>query len=282
LRKFDEGTPQKWIDTIKALLEEIWTQNSMNGGTDRASSARAIVKGESLVCFKLPCNMLRENGEGEAAPIAPEHVAIAIRAVTQSVFPHRALEIQKLWMSRNMRKPADMTTRQLAAAVNRLNNALPLFPGGTEGSKFNAADIIGILEWALPQSWRDKFNLDLYVPSQHSKATLIEHCEAIEQSEAAEKRSATSDTSSTKVKPHSKDKGKPSYKNEKTPAFFCTEHGKNYTHSTAECRVLLKKKKTLDKKVFSNKNFQKEINLLAKSSSKTKVLDLYSAAITRE
>jgi hypothetical protein len=33
-------------------LEEIWTQNSMTGGTDRASTVRALVCGESAVAFE--------------------------------------------------------------------------------------------------------------------------------------------------------------------------------------------------------------------------------------
>ena len=39
VRKFKEGTPQEWIDLLKDL-DEIWTQNSMTGGTDRASTVR--------------------------------------------------------------------------------------------------------------------------------------------------------------------------------------------------------------------------------------------------
>ncbi len=42
VRKFEEGTPQQWIDVLRDM-EEIWTQNSVNGGTDRASTVRAVV-----------------------------------------------------------------------------------------------------------------------------------------------------------------------------------------------------------------------------------------------
>jgi hypothetical protein len=45
VRKFEEGTPQQWIDFLRDL-QEIWTQNSIVGGTDRASTVRAVVKGE--------------------------------------------------------------------------------------------------------------------------------------------------------------------------------------------------------------------------------------------
>jgi hypothetical protein len=32
VRKFEAGTPQEWIDLLKDV-DEIWTQNSMTGGT---------------------------------------------------------------------------------------------------------------------------------------------------------------------------------------------------------------------------------------------------------
>jgi hypothetical protein len=44
VRKFEEGNPQEWMDMLRDL-EEIWTQNSMTGGTDRASTVRALVCG---------------------------------------------------------------------------------------------------------------------------------------------------------------------------------------------------------------------------------------------
>jgi hypothetical protein len=102
--------------------------------------------------------------------ITADNVMTMLNAVTSTVFPHRALETQKLWMTWKMFKPpANMTTRQTAAAINRLNNALPLFPNGTdEGLKFTPQELIGLLEWSLPQAWRaNKFDLDGYVPSLH-------------------------------------------------------------------------------------------------------------------
>jgi hypothetical protein len=41
VKKFEEGNPQEWIDMLKDL-KEIWTQNSMTGGTYRASRVRAV------------------------------------------------------------------------------------------------------------------------------------------------------------------------------------------------------------------------------------------------
>jgi hypothetical protein len=77
-------------------------------------------------------------------------------------------------MNRRMFKPTDLTTRQTAAAINRLNNALPLFPLGTEALKVSDSEIIGLLEWSLPPQWRTKFDLDGCIHSLHPRFKLIE------------------------------------------------------------------------------------------------------------
>jgi hypothetical protein len=48
---FEEGSPQMWIDLVKDV-KEIWTQNSMAGGADRAFTVKSLVCGESLTAFE--------------------------------------------------------------------------------------------------------------------------------------------------------------------------------------------------------------------------------------
>ena len=124
-----------------------------------------------------------------------------------------------------------LTTRKTAAAITKINNALPLFPSGSEASKFSEIELIGILEWSLPQAWRTKFNLDGYVPTEHLKARLIEACKAIERNQEEpeeEKKRKKSSSSSNEKK---KGQGKSTSGDKK---FFCTLHGRNNTHATAE------------------------------------------------
>ena len=97
-----------------------------------------------------------------------------------------------------MFKPVELTTRQTAAAINRINNALPLFPNGSVASKFSETEIIGLLEWSLPPAWRTKFDLDGYIPTLHSKTRLVEACEAIERNEDKTTTTTKSDEKSKK------------------------------------------------------------------------------------
>jgi hypothetical protein len=101
VRVFEEGTPQQWINLIQDV-EEIWTQNSVNGPSDRTSTIRALLKGESLTAFdtKLEDAWVDPNLNVQAlVPLTVDHIGQAMDSVATAVFPHRALEIQKLWMN---------------------------------------------------------------------------------------------------------------------------------------------------------------------------------------
>ena len=143
-----------------------------------------------------------------------------------------------------------------------------------------------ILECSLPLTWRQKFDLDGYVPTDHSKAQLITACEAIERSQGAEKEEKIGEVTSKKVK--FAKKGGSNAKHEaktKSMKFYCSFHKKNATHDSADCYTLKNKEKNGSKpfkKTFSNKGLRQEINFLAQSSSKENVLDVYLTCLNGE
>jgi hypothetical protein len=77
VRKFEEGGPQEWIDLLKDL-NEIWTQNSMNGGQDRAATVRALVAGETETTFDAAFQEARTNEAGVEQPATVEYVESAL------------------------------------------------------------------------------------------------------------------------------------------------------------------------------------------------------------
>ena len=186
-RKFEEGSVQKWIDLLKDI-DEIWTQNVLNRGTDRAATLRALICFETLTGFKSAlADMHKLDEPVKTEMITLEYVQTALAAASNQVFPYCALETQYIWMYSVMKNPKDLSVRRFSAALSRLNNALPLFPGGNERSKFSEKEIIQIMEWAVPAEWRSKFNLENYTPEAHSIARLIEKCEAMERHEKEHK-----------------------------------------------------------------------------------------------
>jgi hypothetical protein len=80
-------------------------------------------------------------------------------------------------------KNRELSFRKTASAVGRLNNCLSFFPGASEADNFSKTEVVELLEWSIPQNWKVKFDLDGYIPTQHSKERLVTECEAIERNE---------------------------------------------------------------------------------------------------
>ena len=297
LFRFEEGSPHEWLRTLDDL-EELWTQNSVLAGADRLATVRTLLRGDSLSQFESEITDLLANRN--FAFVTPAVVEAGLKAVSKAVFPHRALETQKLWMRRGMKKPKHMATRQLAAAIAKINSYLPRFPGATDDDKFSATEIVELIEWSLPAPWRTKFDLDGYVPTLHSKAKLVEACEAIERNEPDEKSGGKGGSNTKKNKNDKKSVGKGSGGGSGAAGnkkFYCAKHGWNASHGTDKCFVIKKEQEAGNNpsasstgsrsnptKQFSRKNFRKEVNLMAsaKGSSKRQVLDLYASAVKAE
>jgi hypothetical protein len=100
--KFEDGTPPEWIDVVNAL-EEIWIQNSMNLAYDREASIQTILREDASTAFEASIDDSKEQPEDaddDAADIELDNdmIETALMDVSKNIFPHRALEIQKLWM----------------------------------------------------------------------------------------------------------------------------------------------------------------------------------------
>jgi hypothetical protein len=100
--KFEDGTPAEWIEVLDAL-EEIWKQNSMVTATDREASIKTILREDALTTFESSIDDSRaqdEDAENDASDIVFDNAMIdtALTDVSKNIFPHQALEIQKLWM----------------------------------------------------------------------------------------------------------------------------------------------------------------------------------------
>jgi hypothetical protein len=114
---------------------------------------------------------------------------------------------------------------------------------------------------------------------------LIEACEAIEWSEIAVERPSREENSQSHrniKRSAAKNSTEPQkqIKQHSDGKHYCSEHGYNPTHSTADCYTIKNRAKATnhapraDKRSFSNQNVRKEINLLAKTSSKKKILEV--------
>jgi hypothetical protein len=153
--RFCKGTVTEWISFRKAIAE-LWLQNIITNAQDKVSSICTILSGDSLTGFEEKIEELTtaidNTGETVTIAISDKTVEEGLNAVAQMVFPFRALEAQKQWMQRRMRKPKELPIQKTVAAVGRLNNSLRLYPGGKESNKFTPGEILEILEWSIPES----------------------------------------------------------------------------------------------------------------------------------
>jgi hypothetical protein len=78
-------------------LREIWLQNSVDDLMDISNTVVAILKGDSLTAYKAAMEDLTVDPDNntQVIPLMEDHVEKALRAVSETVFPFRALETQK-------------------------------------------------------------------------------------------------------------------------------------------------------------------------------------------
>ena len=281
VKRFSDGTPLTWIQTLEDL-EEIWAQNKVNGGADQVATVKTILRADALTIFEAALEAQLEPIEGDDNSTRPtkEKVDKALQAVTLSVFPHRALETQKMWMRKYMKKPINMTYRIMQAKILKMNQSLPLFPNATEASKFSAAEILEILEFTLPAKWRAKFDLNSYVPTQHDRTRLLNECEALERNEKLEHRVATTKTPQKSGMGHKKNRQVQTNQRSKSPAVkakMCSEHGLNSTHDSAGCWILHPNLKPA-KFAKTKPGKSKEVNALLKNTSKAELYSMLMAS----
>jgi hypothetical protein len=114
-------------------LEEIWKQNSMHLAHDREASINTILREDALTAFEASIDDSKapEDAEDDATDLELDNdmIEAALTDVSKNIFPHRALEIQKLWMRRAVRKPKEMTVRKLVPIITKMNKSLTRFPG---------------------------------------------------------------------------------------------------------------------------------------------------------
>jgi len=265
-------------------MAEVWTQNGITTPDGRVAIIRTILRGETLTTFEAAVDERRNGPEGVVLDLTMAMVEGALSEVTTSIFPHRALDFQKHWMKKYLKKPQDMWIRLTSAALSRLNNCLPFFPGGSEASKFSDSELVEILEFSLPLEWRQKFNFDGYIPMDGTKAQLIHHGEVIERSlDSTPVEKKDKQPQGKKAKFAKSDSSK---KESSTATYVCTVHGTNRTHNTENCFTLKNKQantqKPSGKRTFTPKGLRHEINLLCQDVPKDKVLEQYMAVIQQE
>ena len=171
VRYFDNGTPEEWLMFQKALSKVLIGQN-ISTGPSTYGMARRLMEGAALSKFDESAQL-----HGAKTLIHYEEV---MRDITLYVFPTRALQVQKRYMQRHMRKSPYMKMKEYMAWVEELNNYLLMFPNYTIRDKLHKDKLLDIYEYGIPKSWQKHFLLQNWDPQHHTKQEFREFCEWLE------------------------------------------------------------------------------------------------------
>ena len=243
-----------------------------------AEGQQDVTGGETHEEWLARCNAAYATVMATAIP-DPEvnDVRAAIEHAVGSVIPYKALERQKRFMRRKMRKPADMTIRQYAGHLTRINDEeLPHLPPYATTQRLSGDEMLDIVLFGIPKSWEKEMNKQDFDPFRNgfTMRQLVEFCERIEATE--DPTVARSNTNSNKK---AKTSGPGKGKTAKPEGKYCEYHDST-AHDTSECKALkkLKAKGGTDKSSNNNKTWtrksadakkftKKELNMIVKKAS---------------
>jgi hypothetical protein len=232
-------------------------------------------------------------------PLTADHVEVSLCAVTTIVFPFRALETQKQWMNKYMKKPYNLSTKMMLTALLPINIYLPSFPDGDANSKFTESELVGMLDFSLPASWRKAMDLKGYVASQYDRKSLVDQCEMIVRNETPLKHDQDDDNDNNKnckktrfAKSETKNIKSGNKSTTDDGQYYCKDCGKNSTHDTDRCYILKRLAREKEAKSngngkayakpYSKRTFCKEVNSIARQAGKHDGLKIVESALKRE
>ena len=250
---FEEGSPEEWILFRRGLTAVLKGQNITTGPPSYAV-AKTLLRGDALTVF--------EQAEIARGTQTMPHYEKCLDDVAEHVFPEKAGQIQKRYMRRNIHFSKDYTVKAWVARVKELNGYLKDFPdhNGTATQPLDPDELMDILEYGVPASWRREFTVQGFDPVDQGIRKFVEFCTRLElcvpsgpepkvdssqTSKAAGKRKAEVSTTST-----SSAGGK----------FYCELHGQNKTHHTKDCFEMKRRAKRAKTTPEDGKIAYKDLN----------------------
>jgi hypothetical protein len=236
---YNAGTPEKWI-LFRKNLDKVLIGQNITTGPPTYAMTRRILEGASLAKF--------EDSTLTRGTETLEHFTQVLEDMGAYVFPRRALQMEKRYMRRYMRKPRKLKMREYMARVEELNNDLRYFPTFVPGATLHQDELLDIYEYGIPARWQSRFLLHGFDPLEHTKQEFLEFCERLEATEdileeqGVRRKTSPKDRYMTKEKSASTSRSGTSYprnSNYSQKSRFCRLHGPNPSHDTANCKVIL-------------------------------------------
>ena len=248
---FSTGTPEEWLRFVRNL-SKVYVGQNLTTGPQQYACIRRLLDGNALTVFELSAAEL-----GNPTVLNAEAL---IKDLRDQLFPQRALQQQKRYMRRSLRKPRNMSIRVYVNRVLELNDQLVSYPGtgdNIDGTKLPEDEILDLLEFGIPNTWQKAMLLQDFDPQVHTVNDFVQFCERLETMESEEKppREKHTSNNNSKRKRSSRDSTRNNNSNSRgqKKSLDCLLHGKDCGHSTDQCFVL---KKQADKLKSSTRSSQ--------------------------
>ena len=99
---------------------------------------------------------------------------LSFNAVSEHVFPRKALQHQRQCMQRHLWKPGDTSICTFVASLSEINKHSPEFPPFADNQKLPETDILEIVEFAIPGSWQREMIKQGFNPTDQSTTEIVE------------------------------------------------------------------------------------------------------------
>jgi len=157
---FKSGTPEEFLKWKRNVEKAISGQGATDGSSKYTLSTRRLLDGNALTAF----NLKAEEFDSETNP----NFLDVIEDLTRHVFPIKALQTQKRYMRRFLRKPREMKTREYVSRVCEINKMLVHFPTVDQDSRLPNDEMLDLLEFGMPSSWQKTMILQDFDPVDHT------------------------------------------------------------------------------------------------------------------
>ena len=230
----------KWRRNVSRAL----TGQGITDGPGKYNLTRKLLDGDALMVFNVKTTQI-----GNETNVNYERV---MDALTEHVFPLKALQTQKRFMRRFLRKPRDMKARDFVSRVCEINEMLNQFPGANGEGSLPQDELLDLMEFGMPSSWQRQMIMHDFDPMDKSIPEFISMCERIEMTEPETKKVSIND----EVIPKKKRKAN-NGSTLKTSGKYCMLHG-DCGHSTEDCRTMQRHTNSLKEKYKSTKNSSRD------------------------
>ena len=264
---FRDGTPEEWLEFKQNLDKALKGQVDSPKAADMFGMARRLLEGETLSTFELETDARKnvvldpENGPvGETKEVFEE----VMKEITRQVFPKRAVQTQKRFLRRFLKKPDDMRTRQFVSRALELNSQFVEYPEMVKGEPNTCIpkdEMLDLLEFTMPPEYQSQMVLQGFDPLMHSVKDFIDFCERLESLDKTSmlKRYESKSKSSNSINRQTHEKYKiPKKQGHKRKRDdreysekYCMLHGYG-NHTTEQCYTV-KKRLEISEKSHKNK-----------------------------